>query len=424
MRKLIDRLRGCSNFLENSKKLWRRPVKLWTEIAIQECQTTPGFFMIIQQAIQAEAPHLAEEFQAVAEEVSKKIQEYQQFLETEVLPQATHEWVYGRADFEKLLQLQKIPYTVDEILALGEQFHKELRNDLEGLAREIDPECKSWEEVREKTKSKHPPDFENVLAEIRKASEAAREYIIKKKLATVAEGTGMQVLETPAYMRPLIPFAALMPAELLSESQISEYIVTPGSDSSFLTEHNYPSIYNVSVHEGFPGHHLQISHGNLFGGIIRLLAAGNETVEGWAHYCEQMMVEEGFYEDKKFLDPKEILFIQKLDALFRAVRIILDVKLHTHQISYEDAIEFLIAETGMAREGAVAEVTRYTMSPGYQLSYLIGKYMFLELRDQLKKELGDKFSLLWFHDILLRTGGIPFHYLRNIYTEKAKELLA
>ncbi|MFQ5980763.1 MAG: DUF885 domain-containing protein [Candidatus Heimdallarchaeota archaeon] len=424
IRSIIERLRGCNAYLENSKELWRKPVKLWTKIAIQECQTTPGFFMVIQQAIQAEAPHLADEFQAVAEEVTKKIQEYRQFLENDVLPRATHEWAYGRDEFEKLLQLRRLPYTANEILAMGEQFRTELRKELEDLAKEIDPECKSWEEVRERIKSNHPADFEKVLAEIRKASDAARDYVIKKKLATVAEGTAMEVLETPEYMRPLIPFAALMPAELLSESQISVYIVTPGSDRSFLTEHNYPSIYNMSVHEGFPGHHLQISHGSLFGGMIRLVAAGFETVEGWAHYCEQMMLEEGFYDEKEYLNPKEILFIQKLDALWRAVRIILDVKLHTHQISYEDAIEFLIAETGMAREGATAEVTRYTMAPGYQLSYLIGKHLLLELRDQLRKKLGDKFSLLWFHDVILRTGGIPFHNLKKIYMEKAKELLA
>lgn len=424
LQSIIARLRGCNDYLENSKEQWRRPVKLWTKIAIQECQTTPGFFMVIQQAIQAETPQLADEFQAVADEVTKKIQEYQEFLENDVLPRATHEWAYGRADFEKLLQLRRFPYTANEILAMGEQFRKELRNELEELAKDIDPECQSWEEVRTKIKSKHPPDFENVLAEIRKASDAAQEYIIRKKLATVAEGTALNVIETPEFLRPLVPFAALMPAEPLSEIQISEYVVTPGSDSSFLIEHNYLSIYNTSVHEGFPGHHLQLSHGNLFGGIIRLLAAGIETVEGWAHYCEQMMLEEGFYDDKKSLDPKEILFIQKLDALWRAVRIILDVKLHTHQISYEDAIEFLIAEIGMAREAAVAEVTRYTMAPGYQLSYLIGKHMLLELRDLLRKELGDKFSLLWFHDVILRTGGIPFHYLKKIYLEKAKELLA
>ncbi|MHA2497297.1 MAG: DUF885 family protein, partial [Candidatus Hodarchaeales archaeon] len=241
-RSMIERLRGCPAFLENSKQLWRRPVKLWTQIAIQECQTMPGFFAVIHQAIQTEAPHLADEFQTVAGEVTSKIQEYQQFLETEVLPRATDEWAYGREGFEKLLQLRKLPYTADEILALGERYREELRNELEELAKEIDPDCKSWEEVRDKIKDKSPPDFEKTLAEIRKASDAAEQFIIKEKLATVAEGTGMQVLETPEYMRPLIPFAALVPAELLSERQISEYVVTPGSTSSFLTEYGQASI--------------------------------------------------------------------------------------------------------------------------------------------------------------------------------------
>jgi uncharacterized protein (DUF885 family) len=422
-RSMIERMRGSLEYLENTKKLWRRPIKLWTEHAIKECQTTPGFFMVIHQAIQSQGlEDLANEFQAVAADVTKSIQEYQKFLEVEVLPRATHEWAFGREAFGRLLELRKLPYNADEILAKGEQFLKELKNELEKLAKEIDPKCTNWEEVREKIKQNHPPNFKETLEEVRKASELAREYIITKELATIADGTKMEVIETPEFLRPLLPFAALAGAEVLGQKQESQYFVTPGSDDSFLKEHSYPSIYNTSIHEGWPGHHAQISHGNLFGGIIRSLAAGIETVEGWAHYCEQMMLEEGFYDDKSFLDTKHVEFIQKLDALWRAVRIILDVKLHTKRISFEDAIEYLIAETGMAREGAVAEVTRYTMAPGYQLSYLIGKRLILELRDQLQKELGDKFSLRWFHDIILRSGGVPYYYLKQIFAEEAKKL--
>ncbi|MFX0116703.1 MAG: DUF885 domain-containing protein [Candidatus Hodarchaeota archaeon] len=424
VRSMIGRMRGSLEYLENTKKLWRRPIKLWTKHAIKECQTTPGFFTVIHQAIQSQGlpQDLGNEFQAVAADLTKKIQEYQKFLETEVLPRATDDWAFGREAFEKLLELRKLPYNADEILAKGEQFLKELKSELEKLAKEIDPNSTNWEDVREKIKENHPPNFKETLEEVRKASELAREFIDTKGLATIANGTKMDVIETPEFLRPLLPFAALAGAEVLGEKQESQYFVTPGSDESFLKEHSYPSIYNTSIHEGWPGHHAQISHGNLFGGIIRSLTAGIETVEGWAHYCEQMMLEEGFYDDKKFLDTKHVEFIQKLDALWRAVRIILDVKLHTEQISFEDAIEYLIAETGMAREGAIAEVTRYTMAPGYQLSYLIGKRLILELRDQFKEELGDKFSLRWFHDIILRSGGIPYYYLKQIFAEKVKEL--
>ncbi|MHA2495796.1 MAG: DUF885 domain-containing protein [Candidatus Hodarchaeales archaeon] len=421
---MIGRMRNSIDYLENTKNLWQKPVKLWTEIAIKECATTPGFFMVIGQALETQKmpEDLINEFQAAAADLTKSIQEYQKFLEAEILPRATHDWALGPEDFEKLLKHRKLPYSADEILKMGERFVKELKAEIEEIAKEIDPNSKSWDEVREQIKAKHPPDFEQTLKEVHKASEAARKFVTKKGLATIADGTKMHVIETPEYLRPLIPFAALMIPEMLAKKQESHYIVTRGADDSFLKEHNYPSIYNTSVHEGWPGHHHQGSHGNLFGNVIRVISSGIETIEGWAHYCEQMMLEEGFYNDKAFLDSQEVKFIQTLDVLWRAVRIVLDVKLHTKQISYEDGIEYLVAETGMAREAAVAEVTRYTMSPAYPLSYLIGKRMFLELRDQLKAELGDKFSLRWFHDIALRTGGVPFTYLKEIYMEKAELL--
>jgi hypothetical protein len=421
IRSMIGRMQGSIEYLENSKKRWRRPIKLWTELAIKECQTTPGFFSVIHNSIQSK--ELANEFQAVAADLTKHIEEYQKFLETDVLPRATDDWALGQEAFAKLLRLRKLPYTHEEILTIGERFLKELKEELKELGKEIDPNCKNWEEVREKIKENHPFNFEQTLEEIRKASALAFEFVVKKGLATIADGTTMNIIETPEFLRPLLPFAALFIPEVLTEKQESQYVVTPGSDDSFLKEHNYPSIYSTSVHEGWPGHHLQLSHGNLFGGLVRMITTGTETAEGWAHYCEQMMLEEGFYDDKKeFIDPKHVHFIQKLDVLWRAVRIILDIKLHTEEISFEDAIEFLINETGMAREAAVAEVTRYTMSPGYQLSYLIGKHLILELRTQLKEELGDKFSLRWFHDIILRTGGVPYHYLKEIFAEKAQEL--
>ncbi|MFW9915143.1 MAG: DUF885 domain-containing protein, partial [Candidatus Thorarchaeota archaeon] len=421
---MIGRMRNSIDYLENSKKLWQKPVKLWTEIAIKECTTTPGFFMVIGQAFQSQKmpEDLINEYQAAAADLTKSIQEYQKFLEAEILPRATHDWALGSENFEKLLKYRKLPYSAVEILEIGERFVKEIKAEIKAIAKEIDPDCKDWHDVREEIQANHPPDFEQTLKEVHKASEAARKFVIQKKIATIADGTQMKVIETPEYLRPLIPFAALMVPELLAKKQESHYIVTPGTDDSFLKKHNYPAIYNTSVHEGWPGHHHQGSHGNLFGNVIRFVSSGIETIEGWAHYCEQMMLEEGFYDDKPFLDSREVKFIQTLDVLWRAVRIVLDVKLHTKQMSYEEGIEYLVAETGMAREAAVAEVTRYTMSPAYPLSYLIGKCMFLELRDQLKAELGDKFSLRWFHDITLRTGGIPFTYLKEIYLEKAELL--
>ncbi len=263
-RSMIGRLQQSKEFLDNSKERWRKPVKLWTEQAIKECQSTPSLFTVIQQAIQSHVPEqVTHEFQMAAEEVTKSIQDYQKFLETKVLPKASNNWALGRKAFEKLLSLKKFPYSADEILSMGEKYLDNIKASLNELARDIDPNCTNWEEAREEIKENHPPDFDQILREAEKASEAAKDFILHKKLATIVEGTRLIVMETPEFARLLIPYAFLIPPEALAEEQKSHYLVTRGTDKAFLKEFSYPSIYNTSVHEGWPGHQVPPTSSNV-----------------------------------------------------------------------------------------------------------------------------------------------------------------
>jgi uncharacterized protein (DUF885 family) len=217
-------------------------------------------------------------------------------------------------------------------------------------------------------------------------------------------------------MAPVIPFAALMMPAKFDKPQIGIYIVTRPKDQANLGKHlNYPSIRNTAVHEAFPGHFLQGAISNR-GSIVRLFADGTETVEGWAHYCEELMREKGFITDL------ETRLIQVNDMIWRAVRIIVDVKLSRGEMTFEEAVEMLVKEAGMSREAAVAEVNRYTQTPGYPLSYLLGKHLILSLKEEVKLKMGSKFNEKFFHNTILENGYLPISMLRKIFDHKISQL--
>jgi uncharacterized protein (DUF885 family) len=269
-----------------------------------------------------------------------------------LLNKTREEWAIGREKFERLLQLRELGMTSEEILQLGIRYLNELKAERERIAQQIAP-GKSVEEVLKVIESKAPKIFEEALEYTRKAMEEARRFVHEKGIATVYPEDVLLVEETPAFMAPVIPFAALMMPAKFDKPQIGIYVVTRSRDPSNLGKHlNYPSIRNTAVHEAFPGHFLQGSVSNR-GSVIRLLAEGSETVEGWAHYCEELMWEKGFITDL------ETRLIQVNDMIWRAVRIIVDVKLSRGEMSFEEAVDMLIREAGMSREAAVAEVNRY-----------------------------------------------------------------
>ncbi len=235
---------------------------------------------------------------------------------------------------------------------------------------------------------------------------------MEKQLATVYEEDKLLVEETPAFMAPLLPFAALVSPGKFDSKQVGNYIVTRPHEAGNLGKHlNYASIANTAVHEGFPGHFLQMTVSNR-GSFVRLFAGGTETIEGWAHYCEQMMMERGFNRSP------EVQFMQVNDAIWRAVRIIVDVKLSRGEMSFDEAVDMLMKEARISKEGAVAEVRRYTLSPGYPLSYLLGKHLILKLKEEVKQKMGNKFSERFFHDVVTANGELPMFLLKKIFDTK------
>jgi uncharacterized protein (DUF885 family) len=414
---IAARVEEFPRFLEEFRSRFAnsQPVRLWTEMAIEGTQQVGGLFQFILYAAKGKVSDKTHE------RLSKAVENLQPALKVQMewlnglLPKTKEEWAIGKQKFEKLIQLRDLGMNSDEIYQLGVRYLAELKVKREELVGQIAP-GKSVEEVIKIVESKAPKTFEEALEFTKKTMEEARRFVQEKNLATVDPEDVLLVEETPGFLAPVLPFAALMMPAKFDKPQIGIYIVTRPKDLANLGKHlNYPSIKNTAVHEAFPGHLLQGAMSNR-GSFVRLLSQGTETVEGWAHYCEELMFEKGF------ITGSETRLVQINDMIWRAVRIMVDVKLSRGEMSFEEAVEMLMKETGMSKEGATGEVKRYTQTPGYALSYLLGKHLILKLKEELKQKMGDRFDEKFFHDTVTANGYLPISMLRKVFDQKIGKL--
>lgn len=414
---IVARIEKLPQYLEEFRTRFEKskPVKLWTEVAMESCQQIPGLFQFIVAATKgAISDELHKRLTQAVMNLQQPIKQHLEWLQS-LLPKTKEEWSLGRERFERLLRIRGLGMTGDEILKLGEKYLRELKEERAGLAGQI-AAGKSVEEVMKTIQSKVPKTFEEALKATKEAMERSRDFIIENDLATVYPNDALHVEETPGFMAPLIPFAALIGGGKFDKRQEGIYVVTRPKDIGNLGKHlNYASIPGTAVHEGFPGHFLQSAVSNR-GSFVRLFAYGTETIEGWAHYCEEMMTEHGF------IKSLESQLMKMNDGIWRAVRIIVDVKLSRGEMSFDEAVDMLMKEAGMSKEGAVAEVRRYTLTPGYPLSYLLGKHLILQLRDNVRKRMGKRFSEKFFHDTILANGELPINLLREVFDMKLAEI--
>ena len=407
---IASRLEAAPRYLKETRERVTDPVQLWTEIDIQSTEQLPGFLDTILAAARSDGGDAAQadRLARAAEATKAALVEHTTWLRSDVLPRAEGDWAAGAERFEEMVRLRELEATGDEILAIGEDLLASEKSAREAVAAEIDPSA-SAEQVADIVKEDHASTFVEALNEYRDAMDRARAFVVERGLATPPDEDHLNVIETPSFIRHVIPFAAYYEPAKFDRSPVGTYIVTPPSTPEMMREHNRASISNTSVHEAYPGHHLQLSAAITNPSLVRLFSGAAEFAEGWAFYCERMMKEAGFDDTPKGW------YIVHTDAIWRATRIILDIKLHRRQIGFDDAVDRLVAETGFERPAAIAEIKRYTASPTQPLSYLYGRHMIERLKADVEAREGADFDLRRFHDTLIYGGTMPVSYARRLF---------
>jgi uncharacterized protein (DUF885 family) len=412
---MAGRLEAAPRFLRETRERVTDPVRLWTEIDLESTAQLPGFLDTILAAARSDGGDaaVADRLGSAIDATKAALNDHAAWLRDEVLPGAASDWKAGADRFEEMIRLRELEADGDEILAVGEELLESEKAARQEVAAEIDPSA-SPEGVADIVKNDHAATFAESLHEYRGAMDRARAFLVEHDLATPPEEDHLNVIETPSFIRHLIPFAAYYEPAKFDAVPVGTYIVTPPSSPEMMREHNRASISNTSVHEAYPGHHLQLSAGITNPSLVRLYSGAPEFSEGWAFYCERMMKEAGFE------DTPAGWYIVHTDAIWRATRIILDVQLHRGLIGFDEAVDRLVAETGFERPAALAEVKRYTSTPTYQLSYLFGRHMIEQLKAEVHAREGAGFSLKRFHDTLLYAGTMPVSYARRLFSENGR----
>ena len=407
---IASRLEAAPRYVAETRERVTDPVRLWSEIDLQSTEMLPGFLDTILTAARSEAVDdaLVDRLTAAIDATKGALDEHASWLRHDVIPRATADWKAGPDRFEEMIRLRELEADADEILAVGEELLVREKAARAALLAEIEPGA-SAEEVADIVKDDHATTFAESLNEYRESMDAARAFVVEHGLATPPEEDHLNVIETPSFIRHLIPFAAYYDPAKFDPSPVGTYIVTPPSSPEMMREHNRSSISNTSVHEAYPGHHLQLSAAITNPSLVRLFSQAPEFAEGWAFYCERMMKEAGFDDTPKGW------YIVHTDAIWRSTRIILDVQLHRGLIGFDEAVERLVAETGFERPAALAEVKRYTSTPTYQLSYLFGRHMIEKLKADVQAREGRDFQVRRFHDTLIYGGTMPVSYARRLF---------
>ena len=411
LERIADRLGAVPAYLEASRtRAAGTPVATWLETDLRNAQDLPFLFAEVRAAAQGLLEGTA------GARLERAIAGAQTALDGWIgwlrdgLAHADDNWPLGRERYDELVRLRAFgDLDADAILAIGEEQLRRNREARRAAAREVDPDADEAT-VIERLKSNHPDTFEAALEGYRDAMRRARAHLIGHDLVTVPDDEVIEVIPTPEYLRSVMPFAAYFQPARFDADQRGLYVVTPAvdNDPNAMREHYWASISNTSVHEAYPGHHLQLHVANQHPSVTRMLADAPEFVEGWGMYSEQMMREEGFDDGPAF---RTAMYT---DAIWRSCRIILDIRMHRAELTEEEATDFLVEHTSFETANARAEVRRYTYTPGYQLSYLLGKVLILGLREEERRRLGPAFSLKAFHDTLLRNGSLPISFHRRL----------
>ena len=408
---ITSRLEGVPTHLEEARHRSSVPqVRLWQRIEIESAGQLPAFF---DELVAAGRGVLGQpeqrRLERAASTAAVSVDLFTTWLEGTIADGIDASGV-GRELHDRMVELRAFDgLDADAILDLGEQKLAEEIEARRAAAREIDPDA-DVNDVVARVKSDHAASFDAALEQYRDAMRRARTYLIEKDLASVPGDERIDVIETPEYLRNVIPFAAYFSPAAFDRDSKGIYIVTPSvhGDPDAMREHNRASISNTSIHEAYPGHHLQLDAARRHPSLTRLLADAPEFVEGWGMYSELMMREHGFD------DGPEYRVMLHTDAIWRACRIILDVRLHRGEIGVDEAVDFMVEQTRFERDNARSEVEWYTYRPTYPLSYLVGRTLLLELRASEERRLGAEFSIRAFHDTLLRNGSLPISFHRRL----------
>ena len=439
LRALVEREKLMPQALEEARKNLKNPPRIFTEIAIEQVDGDVSFFendvpsAFLSGADGAEVAKDAAtkaEFAKSNAAVIAALKSYAAWMKADLLPRSNGDFRLGADTFAKKVSYDEmVDLPLSKLLQIAmDDLHKN-QAEFARVAKEIDPAKTPEEELKELQGLYPPPD--QLLATFHKTFDSLTSFIRANHIITIPSDVQPTLEDTPPFMRATT-FASMDPPGPFETHSTKAYFNvtlpekdwTPEHVAGHMAQFNVGTIVSTSVHEAYPGHYVQFLWMPQFGSTIRKLLGANTNIEGWAHYCEQMMLDEGYAaapagaSADEVRKAKLIRLGQLMDALLRDARFVNSIKLHTGEgepggkWTLEQAEDFFVKEGYQTRAIADVETKRGTGDPTY-LYYTLGKLEIMKLREDYKKKMGAAYTIQGFHDNFMRQGFAPIKVIRK-----------
>ena len=425
LKALVAREKKLPAVLEEAHKNLTNPVGIYTQIAVEQIDGNISFFKNDVPAAFAEVTDkaLLAEFRQTNGDVMAALAAYKIFLQKELLPKATGSFAYGPGTYVNALSAaEAVDLPIDRLLQIAEADRQKNEAAFQAAGKKVDP-SKPADRVMASLQLDHPPAAK-LLQTTQDTLDSIRQFIVDHHIITIPPSDAAHVKETPPFMRSTTSASMDTPGPFeMAKLQAFYNMTLPdprkprAEQNDYMRNWYYAMISNVSVHEVYPGHYIQFLYAKNFPSDVRKVFGANTNIEGWAHYCEQMMMDEGFHAG----EPKYQL-AQLQDALLRDVRFIVGIKMHTQGMTVDEATKLFETQAYQPHTVAIQEAKRGTSDALYGY-YTIGKLMILKLRDDYKAKMGPQYSLQGFHDAFIKLGPLPLPLIRKAMLGEAGTLL-
>jgi hypothetical protein len=413
--RLIEHLEQVPGLLADARRTLTGPVpRPHAEIAAEMFEGTIRWLEDdLVRAVAGISPDLMDRFTEGLRKAVEAVRSFLGFLREEVLPRATPEFALGEDRFCAMLWAgERLDLGIPDLLRLGDEELERLQAAFEETARAIDPH-RPPEEVARALAAEHPSEAD-LIPYTRQILHRLREFLTERDIVTLPPTDDVRVEPTPPFLR--WAFAMMDTAGPFEEETAESYYYitlpdpdwTPEQKEQWLRRFDVYTLENTSVHEVYPGHYVHFRRIRHAPSRVTKVFQAYSFTEGWAHYAEEMMLEQGYGEGK----PK-LRLAQLLDALVRAVRYAVSIRMHTQGMGIGEATRWFMAYAYLDPLPASREAVRGAFDPGY-LNYTLGKLLIQRLRDELSHRMEHDFRLREFHDRLLGLGGPPIPVARQV----------
>lgn len=425
----VERMRRVPALLAAGRGHLRHPPRVRTEIAIQQNRGAIAFYQKDLFKMLGDTPQL-QAAQEVAALAAAALQEHQSFLEQELLPRSTGEWRIGKERFSrKLERVLDAGVTADDVQASAKTALAQVHRDMLLVSRQLWPRAFPAQPLPPDDEPGRRETIERVVAwvgqdhgepetlsgDARETVAQLKQFISANHILRMPDPDSCRIIEMPDFQRGN-SVAFLEPAPALDTIAPSIYAISPPPRdwtadrvASFLGEYNRRMLQVLTIHEAYPGHYVQLAYANRHPSLVRRVLGSGVYAEGWANYCEQMMLDQGYGAGDLALRLMQLKFLLRSVA-----NAILDYEMHCGALADDEAVAFLTRQAFQGEGEARLKVIRAKLGSCQLSTYFVGRDAFMRLRRDVQRELGQKFDLGQFHEAVLNLGTVPVKYLPEL----------